>query len=306
MADPGDLRPRREAPLVAGSAVAGRALVTVIAIMTFLASLSAGAAALIEGAARGWEGAVAREVTVQLRPAAGRDADADEARAAAVLRAAPGIEAVEPFDAAAAAKLLEPWLGASPDLADLPMPRLIAARLSPAGGFDADGLRAALAAAVPGASLDDHRAWRGRLAAAAGALVTVAAAVCALVIAALALAVSFATRGAMAGSREVIGVLHFVGAEDRFIAREFARRFRGLGLRGAALGGGLACAAFALAQLAGGRLAGDAGGEVEALFGTFALGPLGYAAIALVALGAGLATGWTSRAVVFRHLRDLD
>ena len=46
-----------------------------------------------------------------------------------------------------------------------------------------------------------------------------------LVITAMALAVAFATRGAMAGSRHIVEVLHFVGAEDRFIAGEFQRLF---------------------------------------------------------------------------------
>ena len=38
-----------------------------------------------------------------------------------------------------------------------------------------------------------------------------------LVLMAMGLAVTFATRGAMAGNREIVDVLHFVGAEDRFI-----------------------------------------------------------------------------------------
>src|SRR5690348_13666549 len=43
---------RREMPLVPAASIAGRALVTVIAIMTFLASLSAGTAILITQASR--------------------------------------------------------------------------------------------------------------------------------------------------------------------------------------------------------------------------------------------------------------
>ena len=61
-----------------------------------------------------------------------------------------------------------------------------------------------------------------------------------LVLVAAGLAVIFATRGAMAGNREVVEVLHFVGANDDFIAREFQRRFFRLGLRGSAIGAGAA------------------------------------------------------------------
>lgn len=299
-------RPRREAALVPASSIAGRALVAVIAIMTFLAALAAGSALLVADTSRDWQAAVSREATVQVLPMAGRDIEADVARAAALARAAPGVASAEPFDKAAAEKLLEPWLGTGLDLADLPVPRLVALRLAPGARLDGAALRAALAAALPDATLDDHAAWRGRLSVVAGALVGVAAVVVALVLAALGLAVAFATRGAMAGTSEIIGVLHFVGAEDRFIAREFGRHFLRLGLQGAGLGGGLAALAFLLARLAAARLAAGAGAdEVEALFGSVALGPAGYGAIALIALATALATGWTSRTIVVRHLRGL-
>jgi cell division transport system permease protein len=299
-------RPRREVPLVPAASIAGRALDSVIAIMTFLAALAAGGALLVAGTSRDWQAAVSREATVQVRPMPGRDIDADVARAAEVARAAPGLAAVEPFDKGQAEKLLEPWLGTGLDLGDLPIPRLIVLRLAPGARLDGPALAAALAAALPDATLDDHAAWQGRLSTMADALVGIAGVVVLLVLTALGLAVAFATRGVMAGNREIIGVLHFVGAEDRFIAREFQRHFLRLGLQGAGLGGGFAALAFLLANLVTAHLAAGAGAdEVEALFGTFALGPRGYGAIAAIALGTAFSTGWMSRAIVFRHLREM-
>ena len=43
----------------------------------------------------------------------------------------------------------------------------------------------------------------------------------ALVFSAMVLTVVFATRGALAGSRDIVEVLHFVGAEASFVARQF-------------------------------------------------------------------------------------
>jgi len=140
----------------------------------------------------------------------------------------------------------------------------------------------------------------------ADTLVGVAGVVFVLVLTALGLAVAFATRGVMAGNREIMGVLHFVGAEDRFIAREFQRHFLRLGLQGAGAGGALAGLTFLLAGVLTSRLVGGPeADEVGALFGTFSLGARGYAAIAIIALGTALATGWMSRAIVFRHLRGV-
>ena len=59
----------------------------------------------------------------------------------------------------------------------------------------------------------------------------------ALVIFATALAIAFATRGAMAGNRDIIEVLHFIGASDAYIATEFQRHFVRLSLIGGFYGG---------------------------------------------------------------------
>src|SRR3954452_6078502 len=73
------------------ASIAGRALVTVTAIMTFLAALTAGTAQLVADASAGWRSSVSREVTIQVRPSPTRDIEADVAKAAAMARAAPGV-----------------------------------------------------------------------------------------------------------------------------------------------------------------------------------------------------------------------
>ena len=88
---PGGPLPRFDTPLVPRNSISGRALIAVVAIMTFLASLTTGAVMLIDAAAGEWQADVAREVTIQVIPAPGRDVDATVAKAAAVARAFPGI-----------------------------------------------------------------------------------------------------------------------------------------------------------------------------------------------------------------------
>ena len=80
--------------LVPLSSAAGRALVAVIAIMTFLAALTAGAAQLVASASSGWRAQISREATIQVRPAAGRALDAEVEAAAAAARATPGVAGV--------------------------------------------------------------------------------------------------------------------------------------------------------------------------------------------------------------------
>ena len=154
----------RDMALVPAASIAGRALVTVVAIMTFLASLTAGAAILISDTSRGWQDEVAREMTIQIRPAAGRDLDADTAKAAELASKTPGIASVRAYSKAQAEELLQPWLGTGLDLSELPVPRLVVVGLDKEERLDIAVLRKKLADAIPGSSIDDHRFWLERLA----------------------------------------------------------------------------------------------------------------------------------------------
>ena len=104
-------RARNLSPIVPRASIAGRALVAVVAIMTFLASITTGAVLLVSASAAEWQSEVASEITIQVRPAAGRDMERDVAAVAEAMRAQPGIVEIKPFTKEESARLLEPWLG---------------------------------------------------------------------------------------------------------------------------------------------------------------------------------------------------
>lgn len=293
--------------LVPVESIAGRALIIVIAIMTFLAALTAGAAQLVGAASSEWQSAVAREVTIQIRPVAGRPIDQEVARAADIARATPGIAAVKIYSREESERLLEPWLGTGLNLDQLPVPRLIVLRLDDQKSADFGALRRVLVENVRGVTLDDHRLWIARLASMAQTLVILAIGIVALVITATALAVAFATRGAMAGNRDIVEVLHFVGASDSYIADEFQNHFLRLGLKGG-LAGGLAAMMFFLiaGSLASAWVATPGGDQIEALFGSFSLGMGGFIAMGLIIVLVALVTAIGSRLTVMRTLRQLS
>jgi len=295
------------APLIPGDSVAGRALVVVIAIMTFLACLTAGAALLVAEASQAWRSDVLREATIQVKAQAGDDVENLVSRAVAIVAKAPNVESAHALTQAESEKLLEPWLGAGLDLSQLPIPRLIVVRLRSQGSEDLSTLRSTLATAVPQADLDDHRVWASRLGTMANAVVTLAAALFVLMIVAMGTAIAFATRGAVAANREIVEVLHLVGASNAFIAREFQAHFRRLGFRGALIGGLAAIASFAIASLLSFWWAHSPGGEeIAAMFGSFALRPFGYIALVAVCAAVTLLTGLLSREIVMRHLQKLQ
>lgn len=294
---------RSDASIVPKNSIAGSALIAVVAIMTFLASLITGVVMLVIGSTAEWQSEVAREMTIQVRPTPNRPIDDEVAKAVAVARAARGVAEVRPYSRQDSARLLEPWIGTGLAIDDLPVPRIIVLRLQ--GGIQPDvaALRTALAQQVAGATLDDHGGWVDRMRTMAGSAIAIGIGMLALMLTATILSVAFATRGAMAANRPIVEVLHFVGARDGYIARQFQRHFLALGLKGGAIGGGAAIALFALAQLLVDRVIGTAGGEqIAALFGSFSIGALGYGLIALQIVVNAIVTAGASREVVNRTL----
>lgn len=298
---------RREASIVPADSIAGRALVAVIAIMSFLAALTLGAVILIRDAAAEWQSTVAREVTIQIRPIEGRNIDTEVAKAVEIARGEAGIASVRSYDKDESTRLLEPWLGSGLSLSDLPVPRIIAIKLASTGPPDLGALRKALSERVAGASLDDHRGWVDRMRAMTATALSIGVGILLLVVAATVLSVMFATRGAMSTNRPIVEVLHYVGAKDSFIAGEFQRHFLLLGLEGGLIGGGASILLFLLGQWAGEWFKGTAGeGQAAALFGSFTLGPEGYGAIVGLIVLIAAVTAFTSRATVRHTLRSMD
>jgi cell division transport system permease protein len=298
--------PETAAAIVPADSIAGRALLAVIAIMTFLAALTLGAVVLVRSAAGEWQSEVAREVTIQVRPAEGRDVEAAVQRAAALATATPGIANVRPYTREESARLLEPWLGSGLALNELPVPRLIVVRITPGAAPDFATLNKQLAAQVPGASLDDHRGFVDRMRAMARSAVVVGIAVLALVLAATMLSVMFATHGAMASNRPIVEVLHVVGAKESFIASEFQRHFMLLGLKGGAVGGGGAIVLFALAALLSRWFGGGPDeSQITVLLGHLSLGFEGYGAVVGLVVLVAAVTTLTSRLTVQRTLKSM-
>jgi cell division transport system permease protein len=301
------VKARNLSPIVPRASIAGRALIAVVAIMTFLASITTGTVLLVAASAAEWQSDVASEITTQVRPAAGRDIERDAAAVAEALRTQPGIVEVRPFTKDESAKLLEPWLGSGLSLDDLPVPRVIVARIAPGATLDLAGLRGRVAQAAPSASVDDHRAWIERMRSMTGAIVFAGIGILALVIIATIISVSFATRGAMAANRPIVEVLHFVGAGDRYIANRFLRHFLRLGLEGGIIGGVAAMLLFGFSESIAGWFSGTpVGDQFGALLGTFSLRPSGYVALAAQAVLIAAITALASRRTLFATLDDID
>lgn len=239
----------RDLPL-AGDASA-RFLPWVAGAMVFLAALALAGALLAQTVASRWQQDLAGSLTVEIPPRPGASTTEREQAALGVLRAATGVAAAEVVPRSRLERLVEPWLGIGAHVAELPLPSLIEVRLAENAAADLAGLGARLAEAVPGAKLDDHALWLAGVGTVVRAVEAVALAVVALIAVLCAAAVGFAVRTGLAIHRDVVEVLHLIGARDSYIARQFAGHAFRTTLKGGIIG--LAAAVSLVAALAEGR-----------------------------------------------------
>jgi len=240
-------------------------LVTVlVAVMVFLAVLASAGGLALDNMLDRWTRDVAGNLTAQIPPVPGLGDDARAAtdarveRALAVLRDQKGVAAVRALSEAELTALIEPWIGASEVLRDLPMPRLIDISMRPdaLATFDVSEMAAVLREAVPDATLDEHRLWLSRLLNLGEAVGLLGLTVVLVVGAATTIAVIHATLAGLSTHRPVIEVLHMIGAQDDYIARQFASHALWQGLKGGAGGFVLALPALAGIGMLAGRMKG--------------------------------------------------
>jgi cell division transport system permease protein len=290
--------------IVPPSTVTGSSLTLVVTIMCFLACLTAGAVYMINQSAAAWMREIASEVSVQVEARANLDLDKRVAEIAAFLGRQTGVRKVTALSQAESNELLEPWLGRTEAIATLPVPRLLALELDRNGPPDLDKLRQALSRQFPGATLDDHRHWQAQIRTVTRSFGLGGLAILLLVGAATTAIIISATRSAMASNREIVEVLHFVGATDRFIAREFERHFLRLGVRAGLVGAFSAMAVFALMpgimRLLGGGAVTTA--ELSRFVGSGSLDLPGFFLLGIVVVVIAALCMLTSRMGVYRIL----
>lgn len=300
------LLPRRggPAPIVPEKSVAGRTLLLLITIMAFLSAVTLGGVVLVQKSTIAWSADVGRELTIQIRPVEGEVMESNLRTAVSLAQSTPGVGAARALTIEESQALLEPWLGAGLDLSAIAIPRLVVVQLSDPAEADIEQLERNLSA-INGASLDTHAAWRQQLNTMAGTVVLSGLLVLGLIGVATVLAIVFATRGAMASNREIVDVLHFIGASNRFIAGEFQGRFLSIGLQGGFLGALLAILFFlVIGAAAGSVLPSEATAQVGALFGRFLLGWDGMTFVLAVVPVIAVLTAITSRVTVRRYLSE--
>jgi cell division transport system permease protein len=269
-----------------------------LAVMVFLAALALSGALALNGTIDGWRRGVSSKLTVQIADRPGQPMAPRLEAALAALRGVPGIAETQIVERRAVEALLQPWLGSEALQADLPLPGMIDVTLAEHAALSVEALNARLQAAVPGARLDDPKPWLDRLVQLGRLLQSLGGGIVLLVGLAAAAMVIFATRAGLAARRDTIELLHLIGAEDGYIARQFQRHVAAQAVRGGVIGAVLAGAVLVAIQLL-------AGGVGTGLLPGLALLWWHWLLLPLLPVGAAVLAIVTARLTVLGELRAM-
>ena len=225
----------------------------VVGAMVYVAVLAAAGALFAQSVSERWALSLSGVITVQV-PDAERlvdpvgatspDDGGEVSRLAAtleILKITPGIGHLTILDRDKARALLAPWLGA--DLVgQIKPPVLVDLRLMDENAVDITALRDRLSRRVPGVVIDDHGAWLTRVAAVTRAIERGGWLIVLLVGGVAAISVIFAVLSGLSVNREVVELLHLMGARDGYVAKRFQGYVLMAALPASAIAGCLAVA----------------------------------------------------------------
>lgn len=277
---------------------ASRFLPWTVALLVFLGTLAFAAGIFLQSAGETWRQNLSGTLTVQIpaTDAGSRNARVDAATE--LLRNTPGVAEARPIPDEEIATLLEPWLGKQVLGLELPMPDLIDVTVKPGADLDLAALSARLNQVAPGAAVDDHAVWLRRLTEFAAIAERLSFAVMIVILMSAVATVIFTTRTGLAVHSDIVEVLHLIGAQDSYVARQFQGHTFGLAAFGAIIGFALAATVIWLAQTYGDRLSGG-------LLPEIVLGPAQWGLLAALPVAAVMLVVITVGITVRRVLRKM-
>lgn len=280
-------------------------MVTLIALMSFLAILAfTGSFALGTMTAR-WSSGLENKVTIEI-PVETKDGHLlsqetvkqETLEIYKGLKDHPQISHIHILDESEIGQLIEPWIGDNLTLGEIPLPGLIALEVKNSDAQSLTSLEADIKKYSKHGILENHHEWLRDLMRFAMILKILALSIATLIAVTTVIAVAGGIRTRMAIHNHEIELLHLIGASDTYIASQFQNHAMILALRGSLIGTG----AGMLAALGIITLSGHSG---TSLIPTIQIGFGSFLILACVPFITLAIAGITARFTVLRSLINM-
>lgn len=152
------------------------------------------------------------------------------------LKKSPGVAMVARLEPENLQKMLVPWLGENMAGSELPLPIVLDVTLRSGTKVDVAKLQEALTQIVPGTEVDTHETWVNAFMSFSTAIRMLITMFAVVIVFSIGLMIAFTSRASLRLHSKAVHLLHSVGAEDNYIARQFQQEACSLTMRGAGIG----------------------------------------------------------------------
>ncbi len=223
-----------------------RFMVWIFAFVVYLTILTLTTVLILENALKRWSIDDTSSLTIQLMPAQNISDEDQVDKARKVLEEIREIKDIYVLSKLENLALIKPWIGTETIPSELQLPRLIDIQFEAGRKLSAESLALKLRKSILNAHVIDSKQWLNNVIDVSQSLKFLAVAIIILIGLTAVVTVFFTTRMGMSIHKNVIELLHLIGAKDDYLAAQFQRQAILLGFRGSILG-----CTFAVATLYG-------------------------------------------------------
>lgn len=153
-----------------------------------------------------------------------------------LLKNVPGINSFRVASRAETIKALEPWFGDSDNIKDLPLSTLIYVQLEPGRSFDVLSLQKRLSEQFHNIHVEDHHNWKKGIFNLAYAVQVISFLIVTLIFIAIITMISYMTKASLIIHRDIVDILHLIGAKNAYIAKQYQSHTLRVALKGSFIG----------------------------------------------------------------------
>ncbi len=223
-------------PIFPTNSISNSAFGAVIFTMCFIACLVLGVTLTVNSATKNWLKQAHGAMTVQVIETPTQTSKAQLSSVLSLLRDTKGIIKATPLSENKLLDLLEPWLGDSHAVKQLPLPILIDIMVDTTQAINVNKLRSQLKSIAPYTTLDTHGNWREDLIKMSKRLYFLTGIIFILVMSTIMTVMVFALRANLANNTNIVDILYLIGASHKFVVKQLERYFLRIVLYASAAG----------------------------------------------------------------------
>jgi cell division transport system permease protein len=226
--------------------IAARFLPVIVGLMVYLGTLCFVFTLFLFQSSLLWEQQFTTHLTIEIPTPPHTSSAILQARVLQLLNKTPGIGQASAVPQKEIEKLLHSLMGSAVSIDSESLPTLIDVSLNGKELVDTVNLEAHLKAISPEIQLIDDRNWQGQVSNLVSVTVILAFTLTFLILMAAMITTTFATRTSLLIHRQVIEILHLIGATNTYIAKQFQIHALKQGLMASTLGSFIGFLTFGL------------------------------------------------------------